>query len=189
MLGVLVGCILAGAAVWLMRPVAAAFALLVLFAVPLAVAWIAFARSGLVLDPVVPTASILATYILGTLLRFRMAESERRAVREAFKHYVAPEVVDRLASDPGLLRLGGETRELTVLFSDLRDFTSRAETMAAQDVVRFLNALHTPLTGAVLATRGTIDKYLGDGMMAFWNAPLDDPDHVENACRAALAMV
>jgi adenylate cyclase len=189
MLGVFAGCLLAGAAVWRLRPLAAAAALLVLLAVPLAVAWAAFNRSGYVLDPVVPTTCILTTYIIGTLLRFRMAESERRAVREAFKHYVAPEVVDRLASDPRLLRLGGETRELTVLFSDLRNFTARAETMTAEEVVRFLNALHTPLTEAVLATRGTIDKYLGDGLMAFWNAPLDDEAHVENACRAALAMV
>lgn len=189
MLGVLAGCLLAGVAVWLLRPVAAAMALLLLLAVPLAVAWFAFDGSGLVLDPVVPTASILATYVLGTLVRFRSAESERRAVREAFKHYVAPEIVDRLAADPRRLKLGGETRELTVLFSDLRNFTARAETMTAQEVVRFLNALHTPLTGAVLDTRGTIDKYLGDGLMAFWNAPLDDEAHVENACRAALAMV
>ena len=75
-----------------------------------------------------------------------------------------------------------------MLFSDVRDFTSRAELMDAEGVVRFLNALHTPLTAAVLSQGGTIDKYIGDGLMAFWNAPLDAPDHADRACAAALAM-
>jgi adenylate cyclase len=126
--------------------------------------------------------------VAGTLVAYRRSERERRQVRSAFQRYVAPAVVERIAADPSRLRLGGETRETTVLFSDVRDFTSRAEKLDAEGVVRLLNALHTPLTAAVLAQGGTVDKYMGDGLMAFWNAPLDAPDHAERACAAALAM-
>lgn len=184
----ILGCMAAGAAAR-MRPVVAAVVVLGLVALPVALAWLGFRVLGMVFDPTVPFLAMLATYVGSTLVVYRSTESERRAIREAFSHYVAPEIVDRLASEPGSLRLGGETKDVTVLFCDMRNFTSTAETMTAQNVVRFLNSLHTPLTMAVLERRGTIDKYLGDGLMAFWNAPLDDPDHVGNACRAALAML
>lgn len=170
------------------RPAPAAGALLVALAVGGLGSWMLFTRADLLLDPLVPGASWIATYIAGTLLAYRRAETERKYVRGAFQRYLSPEIVEQIAADPSRLRLGGETRETTVLFSDVRDFTSRAELMDAEGVVRFLNALHTPLTAAVLAQGGTIDKYIGDGLMAFWNAPLDTPDHADRACAAALAM-
>ena len=110
-------------------------------------------------------------------------------MRVAFSRYLAPAIVERLAADPSQLRLGGEQRRVTILFSDVRDFTTRAESLSAEGVVDFLNALHTPLTRAVLNEAGTIDKYIGDGLMAFWNAPLDVADHASRACRAALDMI
>ncbi|MDP2355253.1 MAG: adenylate/guanylate cyclase domain-containing protein [Beijerinckiaceae bacterium] len=185
---ILLGGVLVAWAARRFRPAPAAGALLAALAASGLGSWLLFTRADLLLDPLVPGASWIATYIAGTLLAYRRAESERRYVRSAFQRYLSPEIVEQIAADPSRLRLGGETRETTVLFSDVRDFTSRAELLDAEGVVRFLNALHTPLTAAVLAHGGTIDKYIGDGLMAFWNAPLDAPDHADRACAAALAM-
>lgn len=150
--------------------------------------WLAFSRFDLLLDPSLPGAGMLGAYFAGTLLRYRQSDGEKRQIRAAFSHYVAPAIVRAIAADPARLKLGGETKMLTVLFSDLRDFTARSEDMPAESVIRFLNTLHTPLTEAVLEEQGTVDKYIGDGLMAFCNAPLDLPDHVDRACRTALAM-
>jgi len=109
-------------------------------------------------------------------------------VRRAFGHYVAPAVVDELIAHPERLKLGGEVRELTLLFCDVRNFTSISEKMSAEELTGFINSLLTPLSEIILGNRGTIDKYMGDAIMAFWNAPLDDPDHAANACRSALEM-
>ncbi|MBX9760474.1 MAG: adenylate/guanylate cyclase domain-containing protein, partial [Beijerinckiaceae bacterium] len=170
------------------RPMLAALALVSIVTIGAAGSWLLFTRADLLLDPMVPGAAWIATYVMGTLAAYLRAENERQHVRGAFQRYVAPAIVERIAADPSRLRLGGETRETTVLFSDVRDFTSRSEMLDAEGVVRFLNSLHTPLTAAVLAEGGTIDKYIGDGLMAFWNAPLDAPDHADRACSAALAM-
>jgi adenylate cyclase len=109
-------------------------------------------------------------------------------VREAFRYYLAPAMVERVAANPGLLRLGGEMRDLTIMFCDIRDFTSISERMEASALTALLNDFLTPMTEAVLAHQGTIDKYIGDSIMAFWNAPLDEPDHARLACRATLDM-
>jgi adenylate cyclase len=109
-------------------------------------------------------------------------------VRQAFGRYVSPAVVHQLAENPERLILGGEDRELTVLFCDLRSFTTLSESFNAQGLTRFLNEYLSPLTDAAIERYGTIDKYIGDAIMAFWNAPLDDPDHAKNAALAALAM-
>src|SRR5262249_16705228 len=123
-------------------------------------------------------------------LVFLRTESERKRVRNAFSQYMAPAMVERLARDPSQLRLGGETRDMTVLFSDIRDFTSISETMDAAALIPFLNPFLTPTTTNTITERsGTIDKYMGDAIMAFWNAPLDDPDHAPNAARASLEML
>jgi adenylate cyclase len=148
-----------------------------------------FSAQDLLFDPITPATTWLATYGTMTVAAFRKTERERRAVRDAFSRYLAPAVVARLVADPSKLRLGGELRRVTILFSDVRNFTSRSETLDAQGVVEFLNRLHTPLTQAVLNHGGTIDKYIGDGLMAFWNAPLDVPDHANAAVAAALDML
>jgi adenylate cyclase len=114
---------------------------------------------------------------------------QRGEVRRAFSHYVSPAVVDELLANPDKLELGGEVRELTLLFCDVRNFTSISEKMTAHELTRFINSLLTPLSEVILDHRGTIDKYMGDAIMAFWNAPLDDPDHARHACEAALKMV
>jgi adenylate cyclase len=185
----LIGGLLAAWIGWRFRPALSGIAILALVALGALLSWNAFERLSLLFDPMLPAATWLATWGSTTVAVYRRSENERRFVRSAFSRYLAPAVVERLAADPASLRLGGVAREITVLFSDARDFTGRSENLSAEGVVAFLNGLLTPLTAAVLARHGAIDKYLGDGLMAYWNAPLDTPDHASLACRAALDMV
>ena len=152
------------------------------------VSWFAFTRWGWLIDPVYPSLAITLLYILGTVYLYLRTEGERRRVRSAFSFYMAPAMVERLAADPSRLELGGENRELTLLFADVRGFTGISEGLDAQQLIRFVNRLFTPLSNIILEQKGTIDKYMGDAVMAFWNAPLDDPDHIVNACHSALRM-
>lgn len=170
------------------KPAAAASAVLVLIAALWAASFLSFSHAELLFDPLLPGATWLAAYIGMTIAVYGRSERQRQFVRNAFSRYLAPVLVARLAADPSALKLGGEARVVTVLFSDMRDFTRRTEKLGAVAVVDLLNRVHTPLTQAVLTESGTIDKYLGDGLMAFWNAPLDIPQHADQACRAALAM-
>jgi adenylate cyclase len=148
----------------------------------------AFTSLQQLFDPLWPSAASIACFGIAGVSVLRRTERERRQIRNAFAHYLSPAVVESLARDPSRLVLGGETRVITVLFSDIRGFTSRSERLSAEDVVGFLNSVHTPLTQHVLDSGGTLDKFMGDGMMAFWNAPVEVPDHVRAALRAALAM-
>jgi adenylate cyclase len=123
-----------------------------------------------------------------TFLNYMREERERRQVRGAFSRYMSPDLVEQLAEDPSRLKLGGEMREMTLLFCDIRGFTTISEQFDAEGLTRFINRFLTPMTAIILARRGTIDKYMGDCIMAFWNAPLDDPAHAEHGVRSALAM-
>ena len=152
-------------------------------------AWFAFSHDGLLLDPVVPVISTLAVILTSTAYHYREAERRRAAVRGVFGRFVTPAVVERLVEAPERIVLGGELRPLTILFSDIRDFTRLSETRSPQEVVSLVRSIHTPATAAVMRHGGTIDKYIGDGMMAFWNAPLDDPQHARHACLAALDLI
>ncbi len=154
-----------------------------------ATSWFAYTHLHWLIDPLYPSLAVLALYLCASLLVFLHTEGERRRVRHAFGRYMSPTLVERLANDPSQLALGGETRDMTILFTDIRDFTSVAETMDAASLTRFINDFLTPMTDIILRHRGTIDKYMGDAIMAFWNAPLDDPDHAPNAARAALNML
>ncbi|MBL8839553.1 MAG: adenylate/guanylate cyclase domain-containing protein, partial [Alphaproteobacteria bacterium] len=144
---------------------------------------------GNLVDPVFPAAVVLLIYLTQSLIIFSQREAERRQVRSAFSRYLSPTVVETLAQHPERLQLGGEMRELTIMFSDIRGFTSRSERMQAQELTQFLNRFLTPMTDCILARGGTIDKYMGDAVMAFWNAPLDEPQHPVDAARAGLEMI
>jgi adenylate cyclase len=135
--------------------------------------------------PMVALATGAATVLL---FRYWVVDRDGRRLRTAFRQYLAPELVAELAAHPERLQLGGEMRPMTILFCDLRRFTTLAEGMDVRTLTSFLNSFLSPMTEIILAHKGTIDRYLGDGIMAFWNAPLDDPDHVKNAVRAAQAM-
>jgi adenylate cyclase len=153
-----------------------------------AASWYAYTKYNWLIDPVFPSLVGILVYLSSSATLFLRTETERRHVRHAFARYLAPAVVEQLAEHPERLSLGGETRELTVMFSDIRNFTTLAEGLDAQGLTSFLNHYLTPMTDAILTHQGTVDKYMADGIMAFWNAPLDDPRHCEHACRSALAM-
>ncbi len=169
---------------------AAAFGFLTIAALFLG-GWLAFRAWGLLLDPVYPGLA-LGCMIAGiTFYVYRGVETQRSAIRAAFGHYLAPTLVEQLVHSPEKLVLGGEERDMTLLFSDVRGFTSISELYKEdpQGLTSLMNRLLNPLTNAVIDHQGTIDKYMGDAVMAFWNAPLDDPSHEINACTAALDMI
>ncbi len=139
--------------------------------------------------PVYPSVTIIIIFILSSVLNNLRSETERRAIRDAFGHYISPALMEELTKDPDKLKLGGEVRELSVMFTDIRNFTTISESMDPADLIRMMNDFLTPMTSCVLDNRGTVDKYMGDAMMAFWNAPLDDPGHAAHACTTALQML
>jgi adenylate cyclase len=150
--------------------------------------WLAYDHLGLLLDSLYPALSLLVLLVAATFYVYRQVERQRGEVRRAFSRYVAPAVVDELIANPDKLELGGEVRELTLLFCDVRNFTSISERLTAAELTRFINELLTPLSDSILRNRGTIDKYMGDAIMAFWNAPLAIADHAGHACRTAIDM-
>jgi adenylate cyclase len=151
--------------------------------------WYAFRAQSLLVDPSAPLLALLACYVVVTLFTYIREEKQRRYIHGAFDRYLSPELVKRITDDPSRLELGGEVRDMTVLFCDIRGFSHISEQMGPQEIIRFLIAFLTPMTDLLLARRATIDKYIGDAILAFWNAPLDDPDQHENAARAALDML
>ena len=126
-----------------------------------------------------------------TFYTYHTAEAQRSQIRNAFGQYLAPALVEQLAQSPEKLVLGGEEREMTILFSDVRGFTAISESYKddPQGLTSLMNRLLTPLTNTIIDHKGTIDKYIGDAVMAFWNAPLNVPHHELKACAAALAMI
>ena len=150
--------------------------------------WYVFRYHHWLLDPVPPVVALTAAYMMVTLLDYVREERRRDYIHHAFDRYLSPELVKRIADDPGLLELGGEERQMTVLFCDIRGFSRLAEQMTPQEIIRFLIAMLTPLTEILLKRKATIDKYIGDAILAFWNAPLDDPDQYRHALCAAIEM-
>lgn len=150
--------------------------------------WWMFLHHGLLLDPVYPSLTVLALFIMAAWLAYIRTETEKKQVRDAFSHYISPDFMKELTADPDKLKLGGEVRELTVMFTDIRGFTSISEKLPPEELIQLMNDFLTPMSMLVMENRGTIDKYMGDAMMAFWNAPLDDADHARHACEAALKM-
>jgi adenylate cyclase len=150
--------------------------------------WVAFTRHGVLLDPVTPSFSSGLVFLAGVLSLYSQKLQQANEIRSAFGRFVSPAVVARLAENPENLQLGGLQRRLTLMFCDLRSFTSLSEGLSAFELTSFLNEYLTPMTNVVLKEMGTIDKYMGDAIMAFWNAPLDDPMHGAHAVRAALEM-
>lgn len=164
---------------------------LVAIAFALGSSWYAFTQWKWLLDPVAPSLNIALVFAAASLVKFMRTEAERRTVRSAFAQYLPPDVVESIANDPSQLKLGGDTRELSIMFTDIRGFTPIAESFRTdpQGLTRLINRVLTPLSREVLNHRGTIDKYIGDCVMAFWNAPLDDAEHAKHACECALAMM
>ena len=151
--------------------------------------WYLFAEKRLLFDAAYAIGSIMLLYMTLTYTSYAKEEAQRRQTRDAFSKYLSPDMVSRVAENPGELKLGGEERDMTLLFCDVRGFTTISEQFDAVGLTKLINKLLTPLTNVILNRQGTVDKYMGDCIMAFWNAPLDDPDHARNGCISALEML
>ncbi len=160
-----------------------------LFAGYLAVSQYLFVMHGLWIDVLIPTLTIVLMYSSLTAYRFLTEERRAREIRAMFSSYVTERVVDELLKNPDMARLGGFRREVTVLFSDVRGFTSYSEKRGPEEVVTILNEYLTAMTEIVFKWEGTLDKFVGDEIMAFWGAPLEQKNHAELAVRCALHMV
>jgi adenylate cyclase len=175
---------------WLLprlRPAVSVGAVALVWAGLFGVVHLAF-RGGLWLPVVYPTLALGLTFLGITVYRLLTEERQRLWTKRAFQQFVSPEVVERLMDNPAALQFGGEMRNLTVLFSDIRDFTPYTERHPPQEVVQMLREYLTRMVDQVLAQQGTLDKFIGDGVMAIFGAPVPLPDHAERACRAALGM-
>lgn len=135
-----------------------------------------------------PVLSLFGAYMSGEAYRNLVAEKRSRYLKRAFSSYVSPALVSEILDDPGKLKLGGERREITVLFSDIRGFTGISERFSPEELVEFLNRYLSPMTGIVLEEKGMVDKYIGDAIMAVFNAPVEVEGHAARACAAALRM-
>ncbi len=151
-------------------------------------AWYAFDVYNWLLDPIYFSVVILVIYLTQSLLIFLATEAERSRVRGAFGMYLSPALVEQLASDPEQLKLGGEMKDISIMFCDVRGFTSISELYDPEGLTQLINKFLTPMTQVIMDRMGTIDKYMGDCIMAFWNAPVDVPTHVAEACNSALTM-
>lgn len=185
---VLSACLLAVAATARPRLASGLALLLVLAGGYVLACWVAFGR-GWILPLVAPLLALALAWGGGLLVRVLVSERERRWLRDAFGHYLAPTVLEQLLRTPARLRLGGERREMSVLFSDIAGFTSLSERLAPEAVGRLLNAYLERMTACVLDSCGTLDKFVGDAVMAEWNAPLTQSDHAARACECALRML
>lgn len=169
---------------------AAAPALLAVMALWAAISVLALRRYNLVLASGLPLLQVLAMFLAATTYRFFAEEKGKRQARERFSRFLAPAIVDEVLAQEGSLRLGGEKRELTALFADIRGFTTISEQLDPHVLLEVLNQYLTPMTDIIVSGhQGTLDKYIGDAIMAFWGAPRPQPDHALRACKAALAML
>lgn len=155
----------------------------------LAINLYAWTAMQMVLPVAAPILLIVLLYILNMTLGFFIESRGKRHLAHLFGQYVPPELVDEMASNLNEINLDGEIRNMSVLFTDVRGFTTISENMEPKELTRFINAFLTPLTRIIHTNRGTIDKYMGDAIMAFWGAPLPDPLHARHALNAAVEMI
>ncbi len=152
---------------------------------PMLVGFVAYARGQWWPVAAHETASALA--LVGALAMNYWAEGRQKAfIKQAFKHYLSGDVIEKILRDPAHLQLGGEKRELTIMFTDLAGFSTFSERLGPVELTTLLNDYLTEMTDIIMDEGGTLDKYEGDAIIAFWNAPLEQPDHAVRACRAAL---
>jgi len=191
----LIAAVLLGLAVIIAAPMLPAATVIVLgaglIAGLVALAWYFFIVHSLLIDFTYPLISSWLIYLVLTFVNYVREQRQRQQIRSAFGFYLSPALVEQLARSPEKLVLGGEERRMTILFSDVRGFTTISEHYKEdpQGLTHLMNRFLTPLTNAIIERKGTIDKYIGDAIMAFWNAPVDDAEHEANACNAALQML
>jgi adenylate cyclase len=172
------------------KPLYSTFSLIAVLALFVVLVYAAFAQFGMWLYLVIPVGTMVVNY--GAITSFRMAteEREKRRVRKTFERYVSPGVIRLIEKNPKqYFKTGGESKQLTILFSDIRDFTHMSEGMTPDELVAFLNEYLGAMTDIVFQRWGTLDKYIGDALMAFWGSPFPQEDHAVRACSAALEMM
>mgnify|MGYP001591694104 CR=1 FL=1 len=145
--------------------------------------------TGILLNLVYPPSAIVLGFAVALVYRVVFEQGQQRVIRGVMARYLSPSVSQWVLKDPDRLNLGGETRTMTVLFCDLRGFTTFSHALAPQALVSLLNEYMTAMTHVVFKYDGVLDKYIGDAIMAFWNAPLDQADHARRACETALDMI
>ncbi|MHB1103993.1 MAG: CHASE2 domain-containing protein [Devosia sp.] len=153
-----------------------------------AFSWLMFSTQGLMIDPSFPLVGLALVYAALVFFQFLITDADKRQIRRAFGYYVAPSLLAEIERNGERLKLGGETRQLSVMFTDVRDFTPLSERLEPRQILSVLNTLFGALGARIIEQLGTIDKFVGDAIMAFWNAPVDVADHARRACRAALGM-
>jgi adenylate cyclase len=163
----------------------------VLLCVPTAVGFYVFNKHGYLLDYTWPTLALFLPWVGAIFMRFVMEYKLKMQIKKQFGTYLAPALVEKLQKNPGLLQLGGDERELSIMFTDVRGFTAISEHYGkdVQGLTKIMNRYMTAMTKAILENDGTLDKYIGDAQMAFWNAPLDNPNHAKDAVKTALSML
>jgi adenylate cyclase len=171
------------------RPISGVVAVLLCLLAVTGIAYYAFLVQRVWLNMTYPCLFVLLDYVAITSYKYLTEERRKREVKKAFQHYVAPAVVNQMLNQIDQLQLGGERKQLTALFSDIRGFTSISEKMPPEALVRFLNEYLSAMTRIVLKYNGTVDKYMGDAIMAFYGAPLEQADHAVRACRTAVEMI
>ena len=147
-----------------------------------------FRFTGIFFSPLLPSLAMISAVILREIILYAGSEREKQFIRKAFSTYVSDEVVKEIISDPSRLQLGGTKHHMSALFTDLKGFSSMAEKLDPESLVRFLNRYLTAMSNVVLAEKGTIDKYVGDSIVAFFGAPIELPDHALRACLSAISM-
>ncbi|HUX13701.1 MAG TPA: adenylate/guanylate cyclase domain-containing protein, partial [Spirochaetia bacterium] len=147
-----------------------------------------FIFTGVYINLLTPTVSVALTFVILTIIKFLRVGREKAFLRNAFNHYLSPDVITQIVNDPNSLSLGGKRAELTALFTDVQKFSTLSEQMDPEDLVRLLNRYLGEMSDAILAERGTIDKYEGDAIISFFGAPVNIGNHAVNACRSALKM-
>ncbi len=166
--------------------------LVVPFSVIVAAVWLGshyvFKSQGFYFSPFMPLLTLSGNFTLLTFLKFRLEEKEKKKIKRTFEHYLSPDVIKRVMKNPDLLKLGGEKKNLSIMFSDIRNFTEISESMSPQELVSFMNGYLTAMTEVILKNGGTLDKYMGDAIMAFFGAPEDMPDHALVAQKTAIEM-
>ena len=160
-----------------------------LFAVLSGFVYYLFIAKGIWFSWIYPASALFFGYTSQTAYRFFTEERRARDIRKMFSSYVSKRIVDELIRDPNKAKLGGDRKEITVLFSDIRGFTNFSEKHEPEDVVSLLNEYLGAMTNIVFEHDGTLDKFVGDAIMALWGAPVGQPDHAERACRCSLVMI
>jgi len=172
-----------------LRPISGMASALLIIAVFIAMNFLAFFRFNVWLNLVYPLTTMMMIYLGITIYHYFKEEQEKKKIRSAFQYYLTSSVINEMLKNPGKLKLGGDRRNLTVLFSDIRGFTTISEKMTPEELIMLLNEYLTAMTNQVFYYDGLLDKYMGDAIMAVFGAPLDQPDHARRACLTALAMM